>query len=318
MKNVKIAIVGGSGLVGEKIIRILFEERVNVSEIRLFVSKKSAGKSIILGGKEFRFELLTEKAAEQKFDIVFFSAGDEISKIWAEKFAKHGAYVIDNSNAFRREQNIPLVVPEINGDRILKTTKIIANPNCSTIQLAMVLKSLSKLSQIEKVVVSTYQSVSGAGKEALLDLYNHTNNEIPEMICGNVIEKIGRIEENGFCTEENKIMFEINKILESDYSVCASTVRVPIPFCHTESVYVKFRGNVSVLDAENSLKADKIIIDDILSLPADIADTNLVHVCRIRQFSKDELALFVVADNLRRGAAYNAVLIAKIIINKFL
>lgn len=318
MKKLKIAIVGASGLVGEKILQCLVEEKLDTEQVRLFVSKRSAGKSVMFREREMRFELLSENAAAEKFDIVFFSAGDDISRMWAEKFAASGAYVIDNSNAFRRDDDKILVVPEINTQLISAKTRIISNPNCSTIQLAMALRPLLALSETEKIVVSTYQSVSGAGRAALLDLFNHTDKEIPEMICGNVIEKIGKIEENGYCTEENKIMFEMNKIFGKNLQVCASTVRVPVPYCHTESVFVEFTRPVSAEAATAALKSYNIIVDETLSLPSKIADTNAVHVCRIRNFGENCLTFFVVADNLRRGAAFNAVKIARFIAEKIL
>lgn len=317
MKKISIAIIGASGLVGEKIIEIMEEQNLlkNV-DLTLYVSEKSANESIFIQGQKFKYLLLNKSNIKKAFNIVFFSAGEEVSRTWAKYFVKKGAYVIDNSNAFRREISIPLVVPEINSEIIKRDTKIISNPNCSTIQLAIAINALKDLAKIEKIVVSTYQSVSGAGKNALEDLNKGTNFEIKEGIKDNVIVKIGKIDKNNFCTEENKIMFELNKILKSNFSVCASTVRVPVPFCHTESVYIKFNKNVELNNIINQMLQSKLIIDK-LSLPTEVANTNETHICRLRKFSDSEIVFFVIADNLRRGAAYNAVMIAKIIIDKF-
>ena len=315
MKKIKIAIVGASGLVGSKIIEILNEENLlkNV-ELHLFASGNNTNRHLFINNFKYKLKVLTQKNIPDKLDIVFFSAGEDVSKTWAKFFADRGAFVIDNSSTFRKDNAIPLIVPEINFD--LKNSKIISNPNCSTIQLALAINLLQKFGNIEKIVVSTYQSVSGAGKKALEDYINKTNFEIKEGISGNVISKIGKISENGFCEEENKIMFELNKILNKNYSICASTVRVPIPFCHTESVYVKFVEKINI----NDIKCDDLnyikISDDIV-LPSDVANTNVTYIIRLRQFSDKEIAFFVIADNLRRGAAYNAVLIAKKIIDKY-
>lgn len=318
MKKFNLAIVGASGLVGKTIIKILGEEGLlSKFDITLYVSDKSAGKVLIF--KDFAKELikLDETAKSKHFDIVLMSAGDDISYEYAESFARNGAYVIDNSNAFRRYKNVPLVVPEINVSEIKPETKIISNPNCSTIQLAVVIDKLLKLSDIKKIVVSTYQSVSGAGSEALLDLENGTNHVITEGIKDNVVAYIGNFQKNGFCTEEDKMMFETNKILSKNISLCATTVRVPVPYCHSESIFVEFENEVQAKNVEEILKCDYISVSSrkVFSLD-ECADSNLTYVCRIRNFSEKEVSLFIVADNLRRGAAYNAVMIAKHLIDK--
>lgn len=316
---IKIAIVGASGLVGQNIIKILKEEGIiQNAKLTLFVSDKSHGKVLMVDGKEFRLCSLTEKALNQNFDIVFFSAGDNVSLEWAKKFAAKGSFVIDNSNAFRRQEEVPLVVPEINFSEVLKKTRIISNPNCSTIQLAVVIDKLLEVSNIDKVVVSTYQSVSGAGREALQELLFPNVKSTAPKIKDNVVAAIGDVLDSGFTVEEDKIMFELNKILSTNLSVCATAVRVPIPYCHSESVYVKFGSSIDIDQIKRKLDCDYIKVEDGLSFPTEIADTNITHVCRIRRFSKNEILLFVVADNLRRGAAYNAVMIAKYIIQNFI
>ncbi len=199
MGGLKIAIVGATGLVGETILKVLYEEDLFFgNDISLYVSKRSAGKEYLFKGRRFRLVELTEKEANKKFDFVFFSAGSDVSLKYAKLFAKNGAFVIDNTNAFRRENDVPLVVPEINFDKVSFGAKIISNPNCSTIQLAVVLDKLRLLSKIEKVVVSTYQSVSGAGRCALCDLKNNAKNMFKYGINNEIIAKIGEIHENGY------------------------------------------------------------------------------------------------------------------------
>lgn len=320
MRSLKIAIVGASGLVGEMILKILDEENLFENNIIcLYVSKRSAGKEYLYKGNIFRFVELNENALKQNFDIVFFSAGASVSKLWAKKFVEAGSFVIDNTSAFRKEKNIPLVVPEINSDVLSVDKKLIANPNCSTIELTVVIDKLRKLSKIKKIVVSTYQSVSGAGRLALLDLKNNAKNVFKYGINDNIIPKIGEICENRYTEEENKMMFELPKILAEDIKVLASAVRIPVSVCHGESVYVEFEERVCFDEIEDVVECDyiKYSNEDVFNL-SDIKGTNQTYVCRLRQFSKNEIQFFVIADNLRRGAAYNAVKIAKHIIEKFL
>lgn len=319
MEKIKVAIVGATGLVGKKILENLVEEDLfEKAELTLYVSDKSAGNKVVFNGNEYELVELNEESAGLRFDIVLFSAGEDVSLKWACHFAKCGAYVIDNSNAFRRDPEIPLVVPEINISKVSKDTKIIANPNCSTIQLVMVLDKLSRLGTIEKVVVSTYQSVSGAGSDALADLNNNTCNVFEHGIRNNIIPQIGSVCSNGFCTEEDKLMFETSKILDKDIDLIATAVRIPTPYCHGESVYVKFKENVLASVVKEAIKSDKVIVSDGLFNLADCTDTNEVYVSRIRNGAPNEILFFNVADNLRRGASYNAVLIAKFLMENFI
>ncbi len=306
---INVAIVGATGLVGETIIKVLEEEGL-IKKIRLslFASDNSHGKLLTIGKIDYRLTSLNEDALRQKFDYVFFSAGDEVSKEWAKKFVKSGSIVIDNSNAFRREKTVPLVVPEINCENIENTPKIISNPNCSTIQLAVVVHRLLEISDINKIIVSSYQSVSGAGRPALSDLVLGTNKFFDVKIQNNIIAQIGGVEENGFCTEENKIMFELNKILGTKINILATTVRVPIPYCHGESVYIKFKNKVDINLIKSALRCSHItLLEDEIAFPSIVAGTNQTYICRLRLVKEKELMLFIVADNLRRGAAYNAV-----------
>lgn len=319
MKKLKLAVVGASGLVGQTILSVLGEEELlNKVSLSLFVSDKSAGRVVQLGGEEFRLVELSPAVAEQQFDIAIFSAGDEVSKMYAPLFASFGTFVIDNTNAFRRRSDVPLVVPEINGEKIFCGSKIISNPNCSTIQLVVTLDALRELAAIKKVVVSTYQSVSGAGKDALDDLENGTCNIISEGINQNVVAHIGEFAPHENCVEEDKIIFETNKILNDKIEVCATAVRIPIAYCHSESVYVEFESEVNAWDAEKLIASKDYLAlsEGAVFLPKECKGSNKTFVCRMRNCGKNALAFFVVADNLRRGAAYNAVLIAKALINK--
>lgn len=317
MKKFNVAVVGASGLVGRSILKVLDEEGLlNQINLSLFVSDKSAGEKVLVDGNLLTFEKLDESAKKLKFDVVFMTAGDEVSLNFAESFAESGAYVIDNTNAFRRRTEVPLVVPEINSEKIDGKSKIISNPNCSTIQLVLALDKLRHLSKIKQVIVSTYQSVSGAGSEALADLQNGTNFAIAEGISNNVISKIGEILSDGYCTEEDKIMFETCKILQENFPVCATAVRVPIFFCHTESVLVEFENSVCLKKAKELLECKYLKVSDKIVLPSEVAETNTTFVSRLRVFGENALAFMVTADNLRRGASFNAVKIFEDLLSK--
>ena len=311
----KLAIVGVTGLVGQSVLKVLKEENLAKQfEIVMFGSERSAGKSIEYNGKTFKLFELDENVMDCFFDYAIFLTSEEISKVWVERFSKNGTVVIDNSSAFRLEENIPLIVPEINFDLIKNSDKIISNPNCSTIQLVVVLEKLRKLSKFDTVVVSSYQSVSGAGKEALLDLENDTNYVFECGIKDNFIASIGKFCDNLNCSEENKIISETQKILNEKIHIIATTVRVPTSFCHGESVYVKFKDNVDIGDVKEILKCNYIELGEKLFYPKDCAGSNQTFVCRLRKCSDNEIVFFVIADNLRRGASFNAVKILKMLL----
>lgn len=313
----KLAIVGATGLVGQTVLRVLKEENlIEEFEIYMIVSNRSAGRVMIYAGNHYRLIELDEKVLSYGFDYALFVAQENISKEWVKKFAESGTVVIDNSSVFRLDKKVPLVVPEINLDAIKVGDKIIANPNCSTIQLVVVLDKLKKLGAINRVVVSSYQSVSGAGKEALQDLNENKNDYFACGIQDNIIAQIGSIQENGNCTEENKIINETKKILDDNFEVVATTVRVPISFCHGESVFVEFEKEIDFEKLQSVLKCEHIKVGSDLFYPKDCAGTNLTYVCRLRKTSKNSLIFFVIADNLRRGAAFNAVLILKKLVKK--
>lgn len=308
----KLALVGASGLVGQTVLKVLKEEGlIEKFELFLISSNRSAGKILVFDDKHYILHELCDDVLKEKFDYAIFVLNEDVSKVWVKKFAENGTMVIDNSSVFRMNKNVPLVVPEINFNIIKKSDKIIANPNCSTIQLVLVLDRLKKLADFESVVVSSYQSVSGAGKEALLDLETGSNNVFDMGIKDNFIAQIGKCSENKFCSEENKIMLESQKILKDKFNISATTVRVPIRFCHGESVYIKFSKNVDIEEVKKSLDCEYIVFSDDMFYPKDCENTNETYVFRLRKHSDNEILFFVIADNLRRGAAYNAVQILK-------
>jgi aspartate-semialdehyde dehydrogenase len=272
---------------------------------------------MIVCGNEYKIFELNEDALAMNIDFAIFSAGGEVSKYWVKRFVETGVVVIDNTSVFRLDKKVPLIVPEINLDMVKKDDYIIANPNCSTIQLVVVLDRLKCLSRIDEVIVSTYQSVSGAGRKALYDLRNCTSHFFDKGIKNNFIAAIGEVDKQGFCGEEQKLMRETGKILnDKNIKVVATAVRVPIANCHGESVVLRFEKDVKLKDVISALKCDYIsICKDFIVYPTDVCGTNQTWVCRLRQVSKNEIAFFVIADNLRRGAAYNAVKILKKIID---
>jgi len=310
----KVAVIGASGLVGRRILEELSGKGYDIDG---FCSKNSAGK-VVSGIKLKRLS----KLAIKRYDFAIFSAGSEVAKTYAPIFAKKGAFVIDNSNAFRREKNVPLVIPEVNGDVINEKTKIIANPNCSTTQVALALAAIDKVCKIKRVVVSTYQSASGAGKKGLDDLDNNKTNKFAYPLFDNLLPQIDIPLENGYTLEEDKIIFELKKILgRSDLKVTATAVRVPIHYCHGASVNVEFFENISLEKIKKALEnASGIILRDdiknlVYPLPLDAFDKREVFVGRLRRdFSTDNAINFwVVADNLRKGAATNTVQILEYI-----
>ena len=307
----KLAIVGATGIVGQSVLDVLKEEGLSKRfEIFMLGSVRSSGKDLIYDGKRYFIKEINEEILKIGFDYSIFVTTEEVSCDWVEKFSNYGV-VIDNSSVFRMKENIPLIVPEINFKDIRSEDKIIANPNCSTIQLVLVLDKLRKVADIDTVVVSSYQSVSGAGRDALQDLEKGTRNVFECGIKDNFIARIGAIDQNLNCSEENKIINETQKILNQDIKIFATTVRVPIHFCHGESVYVKFKKKVNLDLIKKCLECDYIELTEDLFYPKDCARTNLTYVCRLRQQSDTEVLFFVIADNLRRGASFNAIEILK-------
>lgn len=320
----KVAVVGVTGMVGKVMLEILTERNFPVTELLPVASEKSVGKSVEFRGKSYNIIGLDE-AVKQQPDIALFSAGGEISLQWAPKFAKKGTVVIDNSSAWRMHEDIKLIVPEINGNLLTKDDKIIANPNCSTSQLVMVLQPLHQAYKIRRVVVSTYQSVTGTGVKAVEQLENEMAGKTGEMaypypIFQNAIPHCDVFLENGYTREEMKLIDETKKILGDDsVLVTATAVRIPVIGGHSESVNITF-------DKDFSLSAVKRMLNETPGVSLkDNPDTKTypmpiyaqgkddVFVGRIRrdETAKNSLNLWIVADNLRKGAATNTVQIAE-------
>ena len=325
MRKINVAVVGATGMVGSKFLEVLTERKLPVENYYLYASAKSAGKEIdFMGKKHTVIELKEENIVDKKIDIALFSAGGETSKQFAPVFAKHGTLVIDNSNAWRRDENVPLVVPECNAEDIRWHKNIISNPNCSTIQAVVALKPLHDAFKIKRVVYSTYQAVSGAGVKGYNDLKNGINGEAPQKfpypIFGNCIPHIDVFLDNGYTREEDKMIFETKKILgDQNIKITATTVRVPVYFGHSEAINVEFYKPCTVDEVRKVLEnAPGVIVqDDVknnvypMALTAENKDE--VFVGRIRKDDTVEsgVNLWVVADNIRKGAATNAVEIAE-------
>lgn len=330
-KEISVGIVGATGLVGETFRDLLSKSKHSFKELRLFASPNSEGKKISFRDQEFACQVLKENCFEG-LDVVFFSSGDPISKEWAPKAAAQGAIAIDNSAAYRMDPNTPLVVPEINFDEMDNTTKprVIANPNCSTIQLVMVLNALKKFN-ISEVRVASYQSVSGAGKEGIQDLLDQSKDVLEGKqpregknfnppIAFECQPKIGSYSDDGFCSEEVKIMNETKKILTlPDLKISAFTVRVPTMNGHGEAVWVTFDQSVSTEEIETTLSECSYIQylkeegGKTFHSYKEVSGESDAFVSRLRKDPSFEntFMFWLVADNLYRGAASNGLLIAE-------
>jgi aspartate-semialdehyde dehydrogenase len=325
----KLAIVGATGMVGTVMLEVLKERNFKYDQLLLVASKKSVGKTISYLGKHYSLIDL-EMALEEKPDIAIFSAGGNTSLNWAPKFAKIGTTVIDNSSAWRMDPSKKLIIPEINGNLIDPNDKIIANPNCSTIQMLMVLYPLHKKYKIKRVVVSTYQSITGTGVKAVKQLENESNNIKGEMaynyqIHQNAIPHCDDFLENGYTKEEMKLSNETNKILDKEIKVTATAVRIPVMGGHSESVNIEFKNSVLISDVRSILSTTSgVTVQDNISkfeypMPYYSSGKDDVFVGRIREdFScANSINLWIVADNLRKGAATNAIQIAEKVVKKF-
>lgn len=323
----KLAVIGATGMVGNVMLEVLAERNFPISELLLVASEKSIGKEISYRGTKYKVIGL-EEAVNSKPNIAVFSAGGGTSLEWAPKFAAVGTIVIDNSSAWRMDPTKKLIVPEINADELSKIDKIIANPNCSTIQLVMALAPLHKKYKIKRVVVSTYQSITGTGVKAVQQLENETKNikgemAYPHPIYRNAIPHCDSFEENRYTKEEMKLVNETQKILnDSSISLTATAVRIPVVGGHSESVNIEFENEFSLNDITSLLESTEGISvldnlqDNIYPMPLNAHGKDDVFVGRIRRdYSCDNaLNLWIVADNLRKGAATNAVQIAEYII----
>mgnify|MGYP000863660578 CR=1 FL=1 len=325
-----IAVIGASGMVGRKILQVLAEENIEIENLYLFSSSRSAGGEIIFKNISYNLiELKEENFKNIKIDYALFCAGGSISKEFVPKFAKLGVIVIDNSSAFRMNSDVPLIVPEVNAHAITNHKNIISNPNCSTIQAVVALAPLHKVYGIKRIVFSTYQAVSGAGKSGVDDLKNGELGKNPKKfsapIYNNVIPHIDEFLPNGYTKEEQKMIDETRKILDdNNIKITATTVRVPVENCHSESINVQFKKPFLLDEVKDILfeaKGVKLFDDpayNVYPMPFIADNKNEVFIGRLRVDDSVEngLNMWVVADNLRKGAATNAVQILQTLINR--
>lgn len=335
MSKRKIAVAGATGNVGREILNILHERKFPATEVVALASPNSRGKKVSYGDKELTVQALDDYDFTGT-SIGLFSPGGSVSAIHAPRAAAQGCVVVDNTSHFRMHDNVPLVVPEVNPEAIAdyKKAGIIANPNCSTIQMVVALKPLHDLAKIKRIVVSTYQAVSGAGKEAMDELYDSTKKiyangsstpkKFSKRIAFNVIPQIDSFMEDGYTKEELKMKNETKKIMGAEIEVEATCVRVPVFNCHSESVNIEFENPISVEQVRKALeKSDGVVVLDrpaemIFVTPIEVSTQDPVFVSRIRKDTsvKNGISLWIVADNLRKGAALNAVQIAEILVKK--
>ncbi len=326
----KVAIVGASGAVGQELMRILAERQFPIDELHLFGSERSAGREYMFNGKAVRVKLLQHNDDFRDIDVAFTSAGAGTSREFAETITRYGALMIDNSSAFRMDEDVPLVVPEVNAtDAVNPPRRIIANPNCTTIQMVVALQAIERLSHIRRVHVSTYQSASGAGAAAMDELVEQyaelgrgeepTVNKFAFQLAYNVIPHIDVFTDNGYTKEEMKMFNETRKIMHSDVAVSATCVRVPVMRAHSESIWLETERPISIEEARTAFaEAEGVVLmdepqDKIYPMPLFMAGKDPVYVGRIRKdlTCENGLSFWCVSDQIRKGAALNAVQIAE-------
>ena len=323
-----IAIVGATGLVGQVILEILEKFEFDLDNIYAIASKKSIGKSIKFRDQEITI-ISIENSVEKEIDVAIFSAGKELSLKWAPIFVAKGIYVIDNSSAWRMDETKKLIVPEINGHILEKNDKIIPNPNCSTIQMVMAIHSIHAKYNILRIIVSTYQSISGTGRKAIAQLEGEQNSVetekvYPYQIYKNAIPHCDEFEKNGYTKEEMKLVNETNKILDSNISITATAVRLPISGGHSESINLTLENQFKIDDIKRMIKnSEGVILEDnpsenLYPMPLSSQGKDDVYVGRVRRDNSCEnsLNMWVVSDNLRKGAATNTIQIMKLLIDK--
>ena len=331
----KVAIVGASGAVGQEFLRVLEERDFPMDELVLFGSKRSAGKTYVFREKELTVQLLQHNDDFAGVDIAFVSAGGDVSREFAETITKHGAIMIDNSSAFRMEEDVPLVVPEVNPeDAFRRPRNIIANPNCTTIIMVVALKAIEQLSHIKRVHVATYQAASGAGAAAMDELHEQyrqllagetpTVQKFAYQLAYNLIPQVDVFTDNGYTKEEMKMYNETRKIMHTDIRVSATCVRVPALRAHSESIWVETERPVSVEEVREAFShAEGLVLQDNPAekeypMPLFISGKDEVFVGRIRKDLADEngLTFWLVGDQIKKGAALNAVQIAEVLLRK--
>ena len=330
----RVAIVGASGAVGQELLRILAERDFPVDDLVLFGSTRSAGRLYSFKGKDYEVKLLQHNDDFKDVDIAFTSAGAGTSKEFADTITKYGAVMIDNSSAFRMDDDVPLVVPEVNAaDALRRPRGIIANPNCTTIMMVVVLEPIEKLSHIKKIHISSYQSASGAGAAAMKELEQQykemveqghvtTINKFPHQLAYNVIPQIDKMTPNDYTKEEMKMYNETRKIMHSDIEVSATCVRVPVMRAHSEATWIETERPISVEEARKAFaEGEGIILQDDPAnkdypMPLFVADKEPVYVGRIRKdiSNPNGLTFWTVSDQIKKGAALNAVQIAEYLI----
>lgn len=324
MKNVNVAVVGATGLVGRKILEILEERNFPINNIIFLASEKSEGKTIEFRGKSYKVKKLDENSFDGEIDLALFAAGGSVAEKFVPLAIKNGVKVVDNSSFYRMDKDVVLVVPEINKEKITKDTMLIANPNCSTIQSVLALKPISDNFKIKRIVYNTYQAVSGGGEKALEDLYNKTNKKWKYKIYNNVLPQIDDFTENGYTKEEIKMINETRKILgDENLKITATTARVPVENSHAISINVELDRDFDldyireILSKQEGVKLVDDIENEIYPIPTQASGKDDVFVGRIRRdFSVDYgINLWCVADNIRKGAATNAVENAEVLIN---
>lgn len=330
----KIAIVGASGAVGQELLRILEERQFPVDDLLLFGSERSAGREYLFRGKPHTVRLLQDNDDFRGVDIAFTSAGGSTSARFADTITRHGAVMIDNSSQFRMDEDVPLVVPEINPeDAKRRPRNIIANPNCTTIMMVVALYPIERLSHIRKIHIASYQSASGAGAEAMRELQlqykeiletgsAHSISHFPHQLAYNVIPQIDKMTNNDYTKEEMKMFHETRKIMHSDIAVSATCVRVPVMRAHSESIWLETERPVSVAEAREAFaKAKGVVLmdqpaDKVYPMPLFIAGKDPVYVGRIRRdlTCENGLTFWCVSDQIKKGAALNAVQILETLI----
>lgn len=323
---INVAIVGATGVVGEMFLRVLEEKNLKIDNYTLFASKRSKGKKVNFMQKEYIIKELTEDSFKDKhFDYALFSAGASTSEKYAKIAAQSGCIVIDNSSYFRMDKTVPLIVPQVNMDDAYDNFNIIANPNCSTIQAVLPLKILDDKYKIKRIIYSTYQAVSGAGKKGIDDLLYNKAEKFPYPIVNNCIPHIDKFEENGYTKEEIKMIEETRKILKKPkLPITATCVRVPVLNCHCESINVELEYNFKIDDIRSDLNNSEgiIVMDDpqrqIYPINTFVSGTDEVYIGRIRRDYTVEngINFWCVADNIRKGAASNAVEILEKLLEK--
>ena len=338
-KKYNIAIIGATGAVGQMMIQILLERDFPINNLYLLASEKSGGKKISVNGKDFKVEVL-DGFDFNGVDIAMFSAGRDISKKYANLATKNNAVVIDNTSFFRYQKNVPLIIPEVNASAIseYKQTGIISNPNCSTIQMLVAIKPIHDVVKIKRINVCTYQAVSGSGNAAIDELkkqvHAYVNNEplinnvYPKQIAFNVIPQIDKFMDNGYTKEEMKMVWETKKILDENIEVNPTTVRVPVFYGHSEAVHLELEKKISakkVKDILSNSNSGVILVDgyedgNYPCAANECEDSNDVYVGRVREdiSTKFGINMWVVSNNIRKGAAYNSIQIAELLIKDYL